>query len=296
MRMRHVVALATATACSPHAVGELALTGPFTPSPATAQAAFLTANRPAILRLADQARAGTTQRRLRALETLANGYSDAALNLATELVKDLDTAVATKSARLLADTLAMAGSVTLARARYAPGTPARVQVDAAIASLRGAVADKRSKVRAVAAETLAALGDCTALETIERGVSRCVIPPVEAIEYFGLAPIELGAPYIEKYLDTGPVDARVAAVEYLATIATYQARVREAVFETDEADEAVLARAADVLSRHDRAFASWAPEPRADDGAQPPRVEDGHGRGHAAVGAPGACQREAEAQ
>lgn len=260
MMMKCVLALGAAMACSPHVRGDFPLTGPFTPSPGTAQAAFLMANGPAIMRLAGQARTGETDVRRTALEALASAYTDAALNLATELVGDPETAVATDSAKLLADTLAMAGSVTMGTGRYASGTPARVQFDAAIASLRGAVADERSEVRAVAAETLAALGDRTALDKIERGVEQGVVPPVEAIGYFGLAPIELGAPYIEKYLDSGPVDAKVAAVGYLATVPTYQLRVRDLIFGTPQVDEIVVAKAAGVLSRHDRAFPTYALE------------------------------------
>ena len=158
MKMKYVLAFAAALACAPLVRGDVPLTGPFTPAPGTAEAAFLMANESAIMRLAAEARTGETDARRAALEALANAYSDAALNLATELIKDSDTAVATESAKLLADTLAMAGSVTMGERMHSAGTPARLQFDAAIANLRDAVGDPRIEVRHVAAENARRFG------------------------------------------------------------------------------------------------------------------------------------------
>ena len=260
MKMKFVLVFGAAMACAPHVRGDVPLTGPFAPTPGSAKAEFLAANQSAIMSLAAQARKGTTDARLAALETLANGYSNASLNLAIELIKDPDTAVATESAQLLADTLGMAGSVTMGAGMRAPGTSARVQFDAAVANLRGAVGDARIEVRDVAAGTLAALGDRTALDKIELCVEQGVVPAVEAIGYFGLAPSEFGSPYIEKYLNGGPVEAMVAAVGYLATVPTYQPRIRDLIFGTQQVNKIVLAKAAGVLSRHDRAFPTYALE------------------------------------
>lgn len=260
MKMKFVLALGAAIAFAPQVRGDVPLTGPFAPTPGTPEAAFLAANQSAIMSLASRARIGTTEARLAALESLTTGYSDASLNLATELIKDPVTAVATESAQLLADTLAMSGSVTMGAEMHAPGTSARREFDAAVASLRGAVGDARIEVRDVAAGTLATLGDRTALDKIELCVEQGVVPAVEAITYFGLAPTEFGAPYIEKYLNSGPVDAKVAAVGYLATVPTYQPQIRNLIFGTDHVNEIVLTKAAGVLSRHDRAFPIYALE------------------------------------
>ena len=273
MKMKFVLGLGAAIAFAPHVRGDVPLTGPFAPAPGTAKAAFLAANQDAIMNLASKARTGATDARLAALETLANGYSDASLNLATELIEDPDTAVATESAQLLADTLAMAGSVTMGAGMYIPGTSARMQFEAAVANLRRAIEDARIEVRDVAAGTLAALGDQATLEKIELCVEQGVVPAVEAIGYFGLAPIELGAPYIEKYLDSGPVEAKVAAVGYLGTVPTYQSRVRDLIFRTPQVDEIVVAKAAGVLSRHDRAFPTYALEEIGRLGSQAPNLD-----------------------
>ena len=260
MKMRHVFTFWAAVAWAPGVSSDVALTGPFTPTTGTAEAAFMTANAPAILHLSAEARTGTTDDRLAALETLSNSYSNASLNLATELVEDLDTGVAAESARLLADTLAMVGSAAMGAQMYAPGTSARRQYDAAVGSLRGAVCGARIEIRDVASGTLAGLGDGTALDQIDRCVEQGVMSGAEAIGYFALAPIELGARYIERYLDTGAVEAKVAAVGYLGTVVAYQHRVRDLILGTEQVDETVVAKAAGVLSRHDRDFPVYALE------------------------------------
>ena len=145
---------------------------------------------------------------------------------------------------------------------HSPGTPARHHFDAAVDSLRDAVDDERIEVRDVAAGTLAYLDDPTTLDTIERNVGKGMISAVEAIGYFGLASSELGSPYIEKYLSTGPVEARAAAAGYLATIPAYQPRIRDLILGQGEVEieRTVLAKAAGVLSRHDRTFPTYAAE------------------------------------
>ena len=40
MKMKYVLAFGAAMVCAPHVGGEVPLTGPFTPAPGTAQAAF----------------------------------------------------------------------------------------------------------------------------------------------------------------------------------------------------------------------------------------------------------------
>ena len=86
------------------------------------------------------------------------------------------------------------------------------------------------------------------------------VPAVEAIDYFGLAPSELGGPYIEKFLNSGPVEAKVAAVGYLATVPMYQPQIRNLIFGTQQINEFVVVKAAGVLGRHDRAFPTYALE------------------------------------
>ena len=260
MNRRRVLMCTAAMVWASCATGAGLLSGPFSPLPGTDQAKFYAANTAAIENFAHETRIGETGKRLTAIETLANTYRDPALNLATELINDEDALVAADSARLLADTLAMTGSVAVAARMYGLGTPAKQRFDAAIASLRGAVDDKRVVVREVAARTLAGLGDRLSLDLIERCVQEGWFPALEAIDYFGVAPRELGSEYIQKYLDSGPTEARVAAVGYLATVPSYQERIREMVLENPDVDDAVRAKAAGVLSRYDRGFPTYAVE------------------------------------
>lgn len=262
MKMIHAFAFAAMAmmAYGPHVSGSSLLSGPFAPEPGTPQAQFLEAYEPAIMQLAAQARTGDTQDRRAALETLANSYFDASLNLAGELIKDSDTGIATDSAKLLAATLAMVGPVTTDEWMHGAGTPAMRRIDAAIGNLRVAIGDGRVEVRSIAAETLAAVGDRAGLEKIEDCVERGLVPAVEAIGYFGMAPSELGATYIEKYLASGPKEAKVAAVGYLGTDPSYQHQIRELVLNGTDVEEEVLQKAAAVLGRYDREFPSYALE------------------------------------
>lgn len=260
MNRRRVLMWTAAMAWASCATGAGLLSGPFSPLPGTDEARFYAANTAAIENFAYEARIGETGKRLTAIETLANTYRDPALNLATELINDEDALVAAGSARLLADTLAMTGSMAMAARMHAPGTPANQRFDAAIASLRGVVDDKRVVVRQVAARTLAGLGDRITLDLIERCVKESGLPALEAIDYFGVAPRELGSEYIQKYLDSGPTEARVAAVGYLATVPSYQERIRKMVLENPDVEDAVRAKAAGILSRYDREFPTYAVE------------------------------------
>ena len=260
MMLKCAIAFGSAMVWASHVSGGSLLSGPFAPKPRTDEAAYLVANEPAIMSLAAQAKMGETDSRRAALETLANSYPEASLNLATELIKDSETAIATDSAKLLADTLAMTGSLAMGTSMYAAGTPAKQWLDAAIANLREAVADGRIEVRHVAAGTLAALGDLATLDKIEECVEQGVVPALEAIDYFGLAPRDLGGKYMEKYLDSGSQEAKVAAVGYLGTVLNYQPRIRELILNNLQVDDVVLLMAAGVLSRYDKTFPSYALE------------------------------------
>jgi len=251
------LAALTVMAGGSHGSGASLLAGPFAPPPGTPQAEFLMANEATIMQLAAQARMGDTQNRRDALESLANSYSDASLNLARELIKDSDTGIAIDSAKLLAATLAMVGPLTDG-VIHGSGTPAIRRIDAAIGSLREAIADRRVEVRRIAAGTLAAVGDPAGLRKIEDCVERGLVPPVEAIGYFGFAPSELGGEYIGKYLTSDSKQAQVAAVGYLGTDPSYQSRVRELVLKGSDAEEEVLQKAATVLGRYDPEFPSYA--------------------------------------
>ena len=260
MKMIHAFAFAAMAMMvyGPHVSGSSLLSGPFAPEPGTPQSRFLEANEPAIMQLAAQARMGDTQDRRAALETLANSYSDASLNLASELIKDSDTGIATDSAKLLAATLAMVGPVTTDGRMHGAGTPAMRRIDAAVGNLRVAIGDGRVEVRSIAAGTLAAVGDRAGLEKIEDCVEQGLVPAVEAIGYFGMAPSELGAEYIKKYLTSGPKEAKVAAVGYLGTDPSYQLRIRKLIQSGSDVEEEVMQKAAVVLGRYDREFPSYA--------------------------------------
>lgn len=238
--------------------GSSLLSGPFAPEPDTPQSQFLEANEPAIMLLAAQARMGDTQGRRAALETLANNYSDASLNLASELIEDEDTGIATDSAKLLAATLAMVGPVTTDGWMHGAGTPAMRRINAAVGNLRVAIGDTRVEVRRIAAGTLAAVGDRVGLEKIDDCVRRGLVPAVEAIGYFGVAPVELGGKYIEKYLISGRKEVQAAAVGYLGADPSYQPRIRKLIQNGSDVEEVVLQKAAAVLGRYDREFPSYA--------------------------------------
>ena len=260
MKMIHAFALAAMVmmAYGPHVSGSSLLSGPFAPEPDTPQSEFLKANEPTIMQLAAQAKMGDTQDRRAALETLAISYSDASLNLASELITDSDTGIAMDSAKLLAATLAMIGPVTTDGGMHSAGTFALRRIDAAVGSLRLAIGDRRVEVRSIAAGTLAAIGDRGGLEKIEDCVKRGVVSDLEAIGYFGVAPNELGSKYIERYLKAESKEARAAAVGYLGTDPSYQDQIRALVLNGSDAEEEVLQKAAAVLGRYDRKFPSYA--------------------------------------
>ena len=233
--------------------------GPFDPAPGTEKAAFYAANAAAIADFAGKAKIGEIDARRAAFESFVAAYRDPALNLATELIKDPDPNIAVDSARLLAETLGMAGHLR-------PGAAAAFdRHEAAKAALREVLDDRRIVVRQVAARTLAGFGDAAALERIDHAVAAGAVPAVEAIDYFGLAPSAVAGSYVQKYLQSGPIDAQDAAVEYLATIPGYQPLVREMVLGNPNALEPLRAKAAVVLGKYDNDFLSYALEFISDD-------------------------------
>ena len=232
--------------------------GPFSPEAGSEQAQFYAANASAIGGLAYRVKEGMLADRQDALETLANSYLDAALNLAIGLIEDQTEEIAIESAQLLADTLAMTDHDMSMNTMPQGAGISMERIEAARSVLRKAIADSRIGVRAVAAGTLANLGDISALERIGRAVDSGLYTPEEAINYFGLAPAEIGAPYIAGYLESGSIETGLVAIEYLGTLPEYQDAVRDKVLTNTQSIPALRAKAAEVLGVYDDRFPFYA--------------------------------------
>jgi hypothetical protein len=126
------------------------------------------------------------------------------------------------------------------------------------AALLRALADPQPQVRSEAARRLAISSDEAALSAIERGIDSGLFSEADAVNYFGLADIRVGGPYLLRRLARGSSAAKALAVQYLGASRSYQLIIREKVFFDPEADPEARAAAATVLSEHDPTFASYA--------------------------------------
>ena len=234
------------------------LVAPFKPAEGTSAAAFYEANKEHIKNLGDQARSGTTTERLNALDALANAYPDAALSLATTLVKTEDEAVAQAAARLLAESIVMTDH-SMQGGAMMPGMQNIMQRAEAVRKvLREVILDARHAVRDVAAASLASMSDKAALDKIDEGVKANIYSIVEAINYYGLARQNIGASYIAPYIDSENQSDGIAAISYLASNPQYQGIIADKVLLNKDANEKTRLKAADVLSRYDKNFTSYA--------------------------------------
>lgn len=244
-----------ALVCVLHARAELQL-GEFAPDPGSEQAAFYAENEEAIRTLIGNAQIGSTIDRRISFEQLATAYPDAALNLATELIKDQDVNISLDSARLLIDSIVMSDHNL--RDTLPSGAEMWIRrTDAAKSVLREAIADDRASIRGIVASSLASLGDAESLEAIRVAVEEGLFSPVVAINYYSLAGAGIGAGYIAPYLESGSRDERTAAVSYLGAVPDYQATIRDILLDSDAANE-IRAKAAEVLSRYDTEFRTYA--------------------------------------
>jgi hypothetical protein len=248
--------IAMAASIAGAAVAQTSSEGIFAPEPGSDLAQFYEANAERVAELMNQARYGETAARLEALEELGTTYPDAALSVATELVKDDDKAVAVAAARLLADAIVMtdhtmSGQMPVGGAEIMQRS--RVIRDA----LRPALSDENDELRRTASAILASLSDEQALAAIETNARKGIIPEVEAINYFALARPEIVTSYIEPYLDVRGA-AQQSAVSYLGALPEYQPTVREEVLLNDGADVSSRVTAAEVLGQYDRDFSSYA--------------------------------------
>jgi uncharacterized protein YdbL (DUF1318 family) len=130
--------------------------------------------------------------------------------------------------------------------------------EAGRAALRKALDDQRRVVREKAAKFLAGLSDEAALQAISQGIETGLYTQTEAVNLYGLARPEIGAVYIEPYLEKGERDAREAAIIYLGANQTYQDRIRTDVFLAPDQPPALRAQAARILSRYDDDFSNYA--------------------------------------
>jgi hypothetical protein len=126
------------------------------------------------------------------------------------------------------------------------------------AALLRALTDPRPQARSEAARTLALASDEGALSAIEQGIDSGLFSEFDAANYFGLADIRVGGPYLLRRLARGSSTAKATAVRYLGVSRSYQLIIREKVFLNPEADSEARAAAATVLSEHDPTFASYA--------------------------------------
>ena len=234
------------------------LDGPFSPLPGSASAQFYAAKQSDVENLIARVRTGTTETRLGALNELSNSFHEEALNQSLGLVKDIDTAIAAKSAHLLSTSLAMVGSVAMARETHPTNSPARQPIDAAIKALREVVGhDRRVPVRSVAAQTLARLGDDDAAKSIARLVKNGEIPGLEALKYFSFLPEPDRSEYLKKCLASDAREVQVEAVHLLASFPDNLNFVRSLT--RGQHGTNVHVRMAGIwgLSRYDDAFPSY---------------------------------------
>lgn len=125
-------------------------------------------------------------------------------------------------------------------------------------ALLHALMDARAAVRAQAAKTLASASDEAALSVIETGIESGLFSESEAVNYFGLADIKVGGPYLLRRLARGSPGVKALAVQYLGTSPAYRLLVRDKVFLSSAADPLSRAAAATVLSQYDPAFGTYA--------------------------------------
>ena len=241
------------------AVGGQAIQEPFLPPPGTEAAQFYQENAGIIRELLQQVSSGPTNSRLQALDALAIAYPDAALSVSTTLINDEDKEVAREAARLLADSIVMEGHPTAQDPAMPPGGNLAMRRSETVkAALRTALKDPDDELRRIAAGVLSSLGDTAALDIIRENAQEGRVSEVEAINYFGLARPEIGAPYIAPYLAEPSIDAQRAAVSYLGALPDYQDEIRTNILLNSAAGEASRVTAAEVLSKYDQRFSDYA--------------------------------------
>lgn len=247
------------------------LVAPFAPPAGSEAAKFYEDNAAAIEALIERVRSGSGEAGLQAFDTLATSYPDAALGLATKLVSGDDAQLALAAARLLADSIVMTNHPGMEHMHDASPEVADLmrRIEASKTALRTLLNKPDSALRQTAAGILASLGDVPALDLIKEGAQSGEIPEVEAINYFALARPDVGSPYIEPYLADGAGPAKQSAVSYLGALPQYQAQIRTDVLLNETVGEDVRIAAADVLSKYDASFGTYALAVAANPGVPP---------------------------
>jgi hypothetical protein len=196
--------------------------------------------------------------RLAALDDLQVSYPEAATEAAIELISNANEQIAVAAAKLLSASIAMSDHGV----RMQPVTEKEKALMAwherAREALRGALGDTRRPVREVAAETLSSLSDRPSLDILAKGAESGAYSQSEAVNYFGLAKAEVGAPYLERALKSPDKAARSGAVAYLAANPNYQDKIRDQVLLNPAADAQVRVVAAKRLSQFDPSFSEYA--------------------------------------
>lgn len=207
-------------------------------------------------RMSDTAR--PIAERLAAFNELQIAYPDAANLAALDLVSNSNEQMAVAAAELLSSSITMSDHSAHAvpiteREKYLLAWHERARQ-----ALRGALNDKRRAVREVAAQTLSSLSDTASLDIIAKAAESGAYSQSEAVNYFGLAKAEIGAPYFERALKSGDKEAKRGAVAYLATNPKYQEKIRDEVLLNPAADAQVRIVAAKRLSEFDPKFSNYA--------------------------------------
>lgn len=199
--------------------------------------------------------------RVAALDRLANLNSNAASDLSVSLKADASEPVALAAVKLLSDAIVMSD--------HGPVDPSRLTEQQRqllerhrryTEALYPVLTDARPALRKEAARILASLGQTRALDIINDGVSRGLYADWEAANYFGLAGVDKGGGYLERYLDGRSARATVAAVEYLGRSPRYQNAVQSRVLRDRTKGIEPRVTAARVLGEHDKTFTSYAPD------------------------------------
>lgn len=196
--------------------------------------------------------------RLAAFDELQLAYPDAATLAALDLVSDPHEQMAVAAAKLLSSSITMSNHT----AHMEPVTDREEYLlaghERARQALRGALSDTRRPVREVAAETLSSLSDTASLDIVAKAAESGAYSQSEAVNYFGLAKADVGAPFLERALKSGDKEAKSGAVAYLAANPSYQEKIRDEVLLNPAADAQVRIVAAKRLSEFDPKFSNYA--------------------------------------
>ncbi|WP_435021804.1 hypothetical protein TA3x_002568 [Tundrisphaera sp. TA3] len=197
--------------------------------------------------------------RLKAFHLLRRKYPDAAVVTSAALVKAKEPSE--KVAAFAVGELGAAAAMSDHRMREGvQPTPTDLYMmrrhEFAREALRIGQKDPRPSIRNSATNTLAALSDKIGLDNVVAGANEGRYSALEAVNHLGLARRDVGAEFLEPYLDSSKsADVQAAAVTYLAGVPDLSNRIRdEFLLNPDAPMEARLAAARRLAKNPDIAL------------------------------------------